>query len=117
MHARPVPADPYNPLPSIASANGTEIIQHPSPFIPIRLPIFALVLWLNDCIIRVLNVGTHRRSPSANLLRGRHKSLSDTTEGAEEGRDAVQSPIRGSWSGSRLVEGHNARNERRRKID
>lgn len=56
MHARPVPIDPYNPMPPKSSSKEVhDIIQHPSPFVPIRIPIFALVIWLNDAVVRVLN--------------------------------------------------------------
>ena len=102
MHARPVPIDPYNPVPPTSNASGVDIIQHPSPFVPIRLPIFALVIWLNDCIIRVLNVGGRRGTASSNRFRGRHKSLSDTVEGIEEGQETdIRSPWNSSRSGNR----------------
>ena len=45
-HARPQPADPYNPTQS-------EPVRHPSPFVPIRLPVFTPVVFLNDALIRV----------------------------------------------------------------
>ena len=48
MHARPAPGDPYNPA---AEA------RHPSPFVPIRLRVFAPVMWLNDWVVRVVSVG------------------------------------------------------------
>jgi etoposide-induced 2.4 mRNA len=51
--ARPLPIDPYNP---IASDGG--VVRHPSPFVPLRLPIFAVVIWLNDSIVKLLSVGT-----------------------------------------------------------
>jgi etoposide-induced 2.4 mRNA len=75
MHARPVPQDPYNPAPSMES---THTVRYPSPLVPIRMPVFAVVIWLNDLIVRVLSVGggagvRHRRTTS------------DTTEQAEEG--------------------------------
>ncbi len=52
MHAKPVPADPYNPMPPLAAQRPgeTDTIRHPSPFVPIRLPIFAVVIWLNDWV-------------------------------------------------------------------
>lgn len=50
--ARPLPLDPYNPIP-----NDSSVVRHPSPFLPIRLPIFAAVIWLNDSIVRFLSVG------------------------------------------------------------
>ncbi|KAG6874081.1 hypothetical protein C0995_006938 [Termitomyces sp. Mi166 len=75
--ARPVPADPYNPLPL---PDDPGVVHHPSPFVPIRLPIFALVIWLNDMIVRILSLGAPRK-------RLEHtRSLSDTTNIVEEGK-------------------------------
>ncbi|KAF8894704.1 etoposide-induced protein 2.4-domain-containing protein [Infundibulicybe gibba] len=89
MHAHPVPLDPYNPLPPIHSEGVTH---HPSPFIPIRLPIFALVMWLNDAIVRLLSVGGGTQAASAKSTTshgpsapGRARAFSDTTESVEEG--------------------------------
>ncbi|KAH7889244.1 EI24-domain-containing protein [Phlebopus sp. FC_14] len=67
MHSRPVPQDPFNPLPSSESK---DHVRYPSPFVPIRLPIFAVVIWLNDLIVRILSVGgsagpRHRRASSS----------------------------------------------------
>ena len=83
MHARPVPTNPYNPNPHLSSLSvsvsavqathdpnsttTTNQIRYPSPFVPIRLPIFALVLWINDRVVRLLSVGSNnprRSSPS-----------------------------------------------------
>ena len=36
--------------------------MHPSPYVPIRLRIFAPVIFLNDCIVSVLSLCTGRRS-------------------------------------------------------
>jgi len=64
MRARPVPDDPYNPMPPTTLAPSglnnehspsTMTIRHPSPFIPIRIPVFAIVIMLNDTIVKVLN--------------------------------------------------------------
>lgn len=87
MHARPQPLDPYNPTQS-------DPVQHPSPFVPIRFPVFTPVVWLNDIIIRVLSLvgsfggprpitgaaspGSHRRVPS------------DSVESVEEGEAGVE---------------------------
>jgi etoposide-induced 2.4 mRNA len=82
MHSHPGPVDPYNPLPSRAHS---QAIQHPSPFIPIRLPIFAPVIWLNDCIIRVLSVGGGRPSKDKYPV-SRNRPLSTAGfESVEEG--------------------------------
>ncbi|KAG2078007.1 hypothetical protein BDR04DRAFT_1087705 [Suillus decipiens] len=75
MHARPVPQDPYNPAPSMESTN---TVRFPSPLIPIRMPIFTIVIWLNDLIVRVLSVGG-----SAGVRHRR--TTSDIAEQAEEG--------------------------------
>ena len=98
MHAKPVPADPYNPMPPLpASRPGeNEVVRHPSPFVPIRLPIFTLVIWLNDGIVRVLNaiagrpVVRHRAS-------ARNQSFGNASESAEDG---VSQMGRKTFSGS-----------------
>jgi len=51
--SRPLPVDPYNPIPS----DGSEVVRHPSPFVPLRLPIFRPVILMNDLIVRALSVG------------------------------------------------------------
>jgi etoposide-induced 2.4 mRNA len=83
MHARPVPEDPYSPAPLGSRSYDDDVIRHPSPFIPIRLPIFALVMWLNDWIVRALSVGGGRGSGPASFRRNR--AFSDGTDNAEEG--------------------------------
>lgn len=83
MHARPMPIDPYSPLGSSASERTT---RHPSPFIPIRLPIFAVVISLNDWIVRVISVvGGGGRNRSTGRVPGRGRAMSDGVENAEEG--------------------------------
>ncbi|KAJ7219127.1 etoposide-induced protein 2.4-domain-containing protein [Mycena pura] len=79
MHARPVPDDPYNPQPPSSRFGDNDMIRHPSPFIPIRLPIFAPVMWLNDWIVRAVSVGSGRRGSS------RHNRAFSETERVEEG--------------------------------
>lgn len=80
MYARPLPLDPYNPA-------GGEVLRHPSPYIPIRLPIFLPVTFLNDWIIRFINVGTRLAGgrPSPNTRHQRGFSNVDTVESVEEG--------------------------------
>ncbi|KAG5728360.1 EI24 like protein [Termitomyces sp. T112] len=99
--ARPVPADPYNPF---SLSDNSEVVRHPSPFIPIRLPIFALVMWLNDMIVRILSVGPHKRP-------GHTRSLSDSADIIEEGQ-----PIRLKEK-SRATGRRNRVNIGRRKLD
>ncbi|KAF7304616.1 hypothetical protein MKEN_01175500 [Mycena kentingensis (nom. inval.)] len=78
MHARPIPEDPYSPLPP-GLRGSDDVVRHPSPFIPIRVPIFRAVLWLNDIIVRAVSVGGGRR-PS------RHsRTFSDGGESVEAG--------------------------------
>ncbi|KAJ7738519.1 etoposide-induced protein 2.4-domain-containing protein [Mycena maculata] len=83
IHARPVPEDPYSTSPPGSRFNDNEVIRHPSPYIPIRLPIFALVMWLNDWIVRVLSVGGGRSVGPASFKRNR--AFSDGAESVEEG--------------------------------
>jgi len=86
--AKPAPNDPYNPSPA-----SEDVVRHPSPFIPIRLPIFALVIWINDGIVRLLNaVGgrppVRHKAAAPSLSSGSavgRRRLSDATESAEEG--------------------------------
>ncbi|CDO74879.1 hypothetical protein BN946_scf185004.g29 [Trametes cinnabarina] len=63
MYARPLPIDPYNPALSVGSFAGTshdsdDAVRYPSPLVPIRVPVFAPVIFLNDWIVRILSVGT-----------------------------------------------------------
>ncbi|KAH8108159.1 etoposide-induced protein 2.4-domain-containing protein [Cristinia sonorae] len=91
MHARPEPLDPYNP-------SGSDVVRHPSPFIPIRIPIFAPVTFLNDWIIRVINIGslipgaiTGANAPP----RPQHRrTISDDAESIEQGDAIPMSPGR-----------------------
>jgi etoposide-induced 2.4 mRNA len=111
MHAHPVPLDPYNPLPPVsqissARSNTEEMIRHPSPFIPIRMPIFGVVIWLNDLIVRIISVGGGGRGGGArSIVKGR--TMSDGFEKAEEGfeLDAFAGRSgRGSGVGRRKVD-------------
>ncbi|EKM55925.1 uncharacterized protein PHACADRAFT_174086 [Phanerochaete carnosa HHB-10118-sp] len=78
----PAPGDPYNPTQS-------ETVRHPSPFVPIRIPIFTPVVWLNDAIIRVLSVfgslGAPRPSPDVLGPRSHRRVPSESVESVEEG--------------------------------
>ncbi|KAI5122983.1 hypothetical protein M0805_006861 [Coniferiporia weirii] len=96
MHAKPVPSNPYNPLPRPVTPSQTSsdasAIRYPSPIVPIRLPIFAPVLWINDRVVRVLSVGGGSRrysqstSTGAGVSGGRKRGMSDATvESVEEG--------------------------------
>ena len=55
MYAHPVPVDPYNPSSAASASEGAPIV-HPSPYVPIRLRVFAPVIFLNDCIVSVLGL-------------------------------------------------------------
>lgn len=93
MHAKPTPTNPYNPLPAPAHPlnDSTDAIRYPSPFIPIRVPVFAPVLWLNDRLVHLLSVGSGGRSKrytgsARGGLKTRGRGLSDSTvESVEEG--------------------------------
>lgn len=88
MRARATPIDPYNPT-------GEEALRHPSPFIPIRIPVFSPVIWLNDMIVRIISlIGSVGGPPPSHLhsssySSSRHRRVpSDSVESVEEG-DAV----------------------------
>ncbi|KAF9466335.1 etoposide-induced protein 2.4-domain-containing protein [Collybia nuda] len=78
-HGRPVPLDPYNPLPQ----DNSDTPQHPSPFVPIRIPVFGIIMWLNDLIVRILSVGG---GPSKRSSTSRNRAISDDArENVEDG--------------------------------
>lgn len=87
MHARPVPLDPYNP--SASTSAGSEI-HHPSPFIPIKLPIFAVVIWLNDWIVRILSLGA---GPGGGSIERHRRVVSDASENLENGSAVELGPV------------------------
>lgn len=76
MHAQPVPQDPFNPH---LSSDKNDTVRYPSPLIPIRLRVFAVVIWLNDLIVRILSVGGGVGGPRHNRVP------SNSSERAEEG--------------------------------
>ncbi|KAJ8078714.1 hypothetical protein AAF712_001318 [Marasmius tenuissimus] len=113
MHARPLPIDPYSP--SSAGNEQAEVVKYPSPFIPIRLPIFAVVLFLNDWIVKIFSVGggssSHKRSRSK-------RALSEATESIEEGdiTKVNANPANVNYSGTTRV-GTDRLRIGRRKLD
>ncbi|TCD60098.1 hypothetical protein EIP91_010717 [Steccherinum ochraceum] len=89
--ARPEPLDPYNP-------SGSDTIRHPSPFIPIRIPIFAPVTFLNDWIIRFINVGSKIPGALSSGGNAQHRpthrrTVSDDAESIEEGDANPMKPV------------------------
>lgn len=100
MHARPVPIDPYVPVPP-AKSDEDEFIRHPSPFVPIRLPVFAIVMWLNDLIVRVLSVGGG--GSGRTVTPSRSRAFSDLTESVEEGDGTELKSMRRSSKASHLA--------------
>ncbi|KIJ44175.1 hypothetical protein M422DRAFT_168965 [Sphaerobolus stellatus SS14] len=60
--ARPVPRNPYSPLVDSAQENqehdGQTRPVYPSPFIPIRIPIFSAVITIDNFVVRILSVGS-----------------------------------------------------------
>ncbi|KAJ3733065.1 etoposide-induced protein 2.4-domain-containing protein, partial [Lentinula guzmanii] len=106
MHARPVPTDPYNPV------SDTDVVRHPSPFIPIRLPVFAMVMFLNDWIVRILSVGGGSRTRNTH-----RRGISDDTESVEEG-ERIKMQSKNATSSFQSNKSSSSRiNIGRRKID
>lgn len=105
LHARPVPVDPYNPtvsLPQGMASSTLEDVRHPHPFVPIRLPIFALVLWLNDWVVRLLSLGGASAVSKQQLPgipkganRGHRRMFSEAVDSMEEGDFVELSPVVG----------------------
>ncbi|KAI0831763.1 etoposide-induced protein 2.4-domain-containing protein [Trametes gibbosa] len=104
MYARPHPIDPYNPSISAGSRSGAGpadddavVVRYPSPLIPIRIPVFAPVIWMNDWIVRILSVGSgagasarYGGAARSSATGARHLRIpSDSVESIEEG-EAVE---------------------------
>ncbi|TBU29045.1 etoposide-induced protein 2.4-domain-containing protein [Dichomitus squalens] len=91
MYAKPVPLDPYDPTSSARGGSGNDdTIHYPSPLIPIRIPVFAPVIFLNDWIVRILSVGAGGSASASYSGSGRggarHQRVpSDGAESIEEG--------------------------------
>lgn len=88
--SRPLPADPYNPVPS----DGSEVVRHPSPFVPLRLPIFQPVILMNDLIVRALSVGvgSKRATSPPSLPNGVSSKFGRKAEGYgfADGFDSIE---------------------------
>ncbi|KAI0340210.1 EI24-domain-containing protein [Trametopsis cervina] len=113
MHARPIPVDPYNP------AGIEDTIRHPSPFIPIRIPVFSVVVWLNDRVIGVISfvslLGGPRPAPPT---LGHRRALSDSVESVEEGEGPTAEPRKPApQAGTRIRVSRGTRTGGRKKLD
>ena len=118
MHARPVPYDPYNPVPPLPSPGSQQQpVLHPSPYIPIRFPVFVPVIFINDCIVRILSLGT--RGGRSRFTSGGSKAY-ETAESVEKGEGGDEVELRATNFGpSRVGIGGRAKilGDSRRKID
>ncbi|KAI0086612.1 etoposide-induced protein 2.4-domain-containing protein [Irpex rosettiformis] len=112
MHARPIPVDPYNP------ASTEDTIRHPSPYIPIRIPVFSLVVWLNDIIVGIIGLVGAFGGPRSNAPTAppRPRGLSDSVESAEEG-EAVPLETLNTKPSTRIRVSRGPRAGDRRKFD
>ncbi|KAF9452287.1 hypothetical protein P691DRAFT_661291 [Macrolepiota fuliginosa MF-IS2] len=77
-HGRPTPFNPYNPT----STTDSDVIRHPSPFIPVRLRVFAPVVFLNNLVAKFLDIVV---PPTKSTHVNRRNTYSDLSESVEEG--------------------------------
>jgi etoposide-induced 2.4 mRNA len=107
--ARPTPTYPYNPIP-----NDGNVVRYPSPFVPVRLPIFAPVIWLNDSIVSLLSVGV-RNVAGMSTVKVDVKSHG----GSLDGMDSIEDGARGSSArgGVGMAPGRRRVNLGRKKLD
>lgn len=114
MHARPGPYDPYNPIPAPSSATAASHSQnqqqttiHPSPYVPIRLPIFQPVIFINDWVVKILSLGMRggrghgggAGSVSGGLARGRWNDKADSLEDGEGEESEMRASMRAASGG------------------
>lgn len=88
MYAKPTPQQPYSPSPPVRSnVTGEEIYPLSSPFIPVRLPIFKLVIWINAWVIRGIDwmTGGGRRSTAPRSATGDGKRWDGEEDLVESG--------------------------------
>ncbi|KAF8738541.1 hypothetical protein AX14_011190 [Amanita brunnescens Koide BX004] len=78
MHADPVPLKPYS--------------REPGTMLPIRLPIFAAVLWLNNKMVNILSITSSCQSNGSTYPSGLSKDFSDEADSIEEGTQATCVP-------------------------
>ena len=74
MHVHPVPLEPYG--------------QDSGTILPIRLPIFAVVMWLNDKIVNIFSIRPSRQANGRKYQSGLSKDFSDEVDSIEEGSRA-----------------------------
>ncbi|KAF8520173.1 etoposide-induced protein 2.4-domain-containing protein [Hysterangium stoloniferum] len=88
-NAQPVPKDPYSPISPSRQPDGGHAV-YPSPFFPIRIPVFTLVIAIDNFVVRSLSVASPPRSRNQAGVRGtmqRQHLLGDpdVAASAEEG--------------------------------
>src|SRR5882724_4565205 len=92
-----MPTHPYSPVsPSTAlcdserQGQASRTVMHPSPFVPIRIPIFDLVIAIDNFVVRLLSVGsTSKVGTQTGMGKGTEKwrlpGDADVASDAEEG--------------------------------
>ncbi|PVG02637.1 hypothetical protein CPB86DRAFT_772445 [Serendipita vermifera] len=84
-YAQPTPLHPYSPVPPVQSrTTGETVYPLPSPFIPVRLPVFQLVIWINSWLIRGIDRLTRGRK-SVDHLSTTNKRWDGEEESTESG--------------------------------
>jgi etoposide-induced 2.4 mRNA len=114
MHARPIPIDPYNP------AGVEDTMRHPSPYLPIRIPVFSVVVWLNDTLVSIISlVGAFGgpRYGASHAASSHRRALSDSVESVEEGEGVPDDAASNAARSTRIRVSRGGRGADRRKAD
>jgi etoposide-induced 2.4 mRNA len=94
MHANPLPQQPYSPSPPVRSpVTGEEIYPLSSPFIPVRLPVFKLVIWINSWVIHGINYMTGGRRSHGSRSAAADSKQWDGEEDHVESGIPLRSPL------------------------
>src|ERR1700743_851103 len=94
MYANPIPQQPYSPSPPVRdNFTGEETYPLSSPFIPVRLPVFKLVIWINSLVIRGIDYVTSGGKSEGSRSSRAHGKQGDGEEDHVESGLPLRSPF------------------------